>query len=65
MSMLRQMKELHFAQYMDMEEFRFLIDLRDFLMEILMLFLDLVSNNVFPSDWMEMIMLENRWDFWL
>lgn len=58
--MLRQMKELHFSQYMDMEEFVFLIDLRDFLMEILMLFLDLVSNNVFPPDWMEMIMLENR-----
>uniref|UniRef100_K1QYS4 Dedicator of cytokinesis protein 1 n=1 Tax=Magallana gigas TaxID=29159 RepID=K1QYS4_MAGGI len=59
LSMLRQMKELHFSQYMDMEEFVFLIDLRDFLMEILMLFLDLVSNNVFPPDWMEMIMLEN------
>ncbi|XP_062566377.1 dedicator of cytokinesis protein 1-like isoform X2 [Saccostrea cucullata] len=59
MSMLRQMKDFHFTQYMAMDDFSFLIDLRDFLMEILMLFLDLVSNNVFPSDWMEMIMLEN------
>ncbi|XP_056005673.1 dedicator of cytokinesis protein 1-like isoform X3 [Ostrea edulis] len=59
LSMLRQMKENHFSQYMETEEFAFLIDLRDFLMEILMLFLDLVSNSVFPDDWMEMIMLGN------
>ena len=61
LGMLRQMKEIHYTQYMEMEEFAFPIDLRDFLMEILMLFLDLVCNNVFPGDWMEMIMLENRW----
>nr|XP_022344054.1 dedicator of cytokinesis protein 1-like isoform X2 [Crassostrea virginica] len=59
LGMLRQMKEIHYTQYMEMEEFAFPIDLRDFLMEILMLFLDLVCNNVFPGDWMEMIMLEN------
>lgn len=35
------------------------IDLLDFLMEILMGFKDLVSNNVFSQDWIEMIMLQN------
>jgi len=32
----------------------------DFLMEILMVFEDLVTNNVYPMDWSEMIMLQNR-----
>lgn len=34
-------------------------DLLDFLMEILLVFKDLVSRSVFPADWCEMIMLQN------
>jgi dedicator of cytokinesis protein 1 len=35
-------------------------DLLDFLMEILLVFKDLVSKPVYPKDWCEMIMLQNR-----
>lgn len=58
MGILRQMTETHYRQYI--QEFPYSIDLRDFLMEILMLFQVLVSNPVYPSDWMDMIMLQNR-----
>lgn len=53
------MTDRHYKMYM--EEFSYTIDLRDFLMEILILFRVLVENTVFPSDWVEMIMLQNRY----
>ena len=57
-AILRQMTEYHYMQYL--QGFPNLIDLIDFLMEILMVFRDLLSVNVYPSDWNEMIMLQNR-----
>ena len=57
-SILRQMSDIHYTQYID--HFHTCIDLMDFLMEILMTFKDLVSNNVYPPDWNDMIMLQNR-----
>ena len=58
-SILRQMKEFHYTQYIGHFANRF--DLTDFLMEILMVFRDLVNANVYPPDWNEMIMLQNRY----
>ena len=57
-SVLRQMSDVHYVQYI--EHFNTVTDLMDFLMEILMTFKDLVSNNVYPPDWNDMIMLQNR-----
>lgn len=34
--------------------------LQDFLMESFMLFMDLIGKHVYPSDWMAMIMVQNR-----
>lgn len=56
---LRQMDESHFKHYMSHFETAF--DLIDFLMEILMIFEDLVTRSVFSVDWSEMIMLQNWW----
>ena len=58
-SIIRQMKPLHFKQCIE----QFKDDrgaLLDFLMQILMVITDLVSKTVFSSDWSEMIMLQNR-----
>ena len=57
-SILRQMTEYHYRCYIN--HFPTTIDLTDFLMEILMVFRDLVTDNVYPADWNEMIMLQNR-----
>ncbi len=57
-SILRQMSDIHYTQYIS--HFHTITDLMDFLMEILMTFKDLVINNVFPRDWNDMIMLQNR-----
>ena len=57
-AMLRQMQPLHYTQYIN--HFATDIDLTDFLVEIMTLFKDLVIRNVYPSDWNEMIMLQNR-----
>lgn len=57
-ALLRQMHEYHYKQYLD--HFHTQIDLTDFLMEILMVFQNLVRNNVYPPDWNEMIMQQNR-----
>ncbi|XP_071089559.1 dedicator of cytokinesis protein 1-like isoform X4 [Haliotis cracherodii] len=57
MSILRQMSENHYQGYI--KSFPTTFDLLDFLMEILMVFRDLVSRNVYPSNWLEMIMLQN------
>ncbi|CAH1782976.1 unnamed protein product [Owenia fusiformis] len=55
--MLRQMKETHYLQYVN--NFPTNLDLLDFLMEILMVFRDLVDKNCYPSDWSDMVMMEN------
>ena len=61
-SILRQMSENHYMTYVD--SFPTLYDLMDFLQEIILLFRDLVSLNVYPQDWMEMTMLQNRYYFY-
>jgi dedicator of cytokinesis protein 1 len=48
----------HFEVYIS--HFVTITDLLDFLMEILLVFKDLVSKPVYPKDWCEMIMLQNR-----
>jgi len=57
-AIFRQMTAHHFEQYF--EHFHTRSDLLDFLMEILAAFKDLVSIPVYPKDWCDMIMLQNR-----
>ena len=57
-AILRQMSEAHYLEYIN--DFPTPFDLLDFLMEILMVFRDLVGRSVYPADWLEMIMLQNR-----
>lgn len=57
-SLLRQMTEAHYQEYIN--SFVTPFDLLDFMMEILMVFRDLVGRSVYPGDWLEMIMLQNR-----
>ncbi|XP_066581822.1 dedicator of cytokinesis protein 1 isoform X2 [Prorops nasuta] len=57
LSIFRQMTRHHYEVYINHFGTRF--DLLDFLMEILLVFKDLVSRSVFPKDWCEMIMLQN------
>ncbi|BES96169.1 Dedicator of cytokinesis [Nesidiocoris tenuis] len=57
LSVLRQMGSKHFEDYIN--RFPTTIDRLDFLMEILLVFKDLVSRPVYPKDWTEMIMLQN------
>ncbi|GFO14587.1 dedicator of cytokinesis protein, partial [Plakobranchus ocellatus] len=56
-SLLRQMTDLHYRAYI--QSFPTTYDLMDFLMEILCVFRDLVQRNVYPQDWLEMIMVQN------
>ncbi|XP_012940011.1 dedicator of cytokinesis protein 1 isoform X2 [Aplysia californica] len=56
-SMLRQMTDLHYRNYI--LSFPTSVDLMDFLMEILCVFRDLVNRKVYPTDWLEMIMIQN------
>ncbi|XP_064466141.1 dedicator of cytokinesis protein 1-like [Ornithodoros turicata] len=56
-AVLRQMSKPHYQAYLD--HFATTTDLLDFLMEILLVFKDLVSKNVYPKDWNDMIMLQN------
>lgn len=51
------MSQQHYEIYI--QHFGTQIDLLDFIMEILMVFKDLVSRSVFANDWCEMIMLQN------
>lgn len=51
------MTQHHYEIYIN--HFGTKFDLLDFLMEILLVFKDLVSKSVFPGDWCEMIMLQN------
>ncbi|XP_014608633.1 PREDICTED: dedicator of cytokinesis protein 1 isoform X1 [Polistes canadensis] len=57
LAIFRQMTQHHYEIYIN--HFGTKFDLLDFLMEILLVFKDLVSRSVFPGDWCEMIMLQN------
>ncbi|XP_011337215.1 dedicator of cytokinesis protein 1 isoform X1 [Ooceraea biroi] len=57
LALFRQMTQHHYEVYIN--HFGTKIDLLDFLMEILLVFKDLVSRSVFAGDWCEMIMLQN------
>ncbi|XP_023288564.1 dedicator of cytokinesis protein 1 isoform X2 [Orussus abietinus] len=57
LAIFRQMTQQHYEIYIN--HFGTEFDLLDFLMEILLVFKDLVSRSVFPNDWCEMIMLQN------
>jgi dedicator of cytokinesis protein 1 len=52
------MTQQHYQIYI--QHFGTQFDLLDFLMEILLVFKDLVSRSVFANDWCEMIMLQNN-----
>ncbi|XP_069695130.1 dedicator of cytokinesis protein 1 isoform X2 [Periplaneta americana] len=56
-AIFRQMTAHHFEVYIT--HFVTITDLLDFLMEILLVFKDLVSKPVYLKDWCEMIMLQN------
>uniref|UniRef100_A0A665TXD0 Dedicator of cytokinesis 2 n=1 Tax=Echeneis naucrates TaxID=173247 RepID=A0A665TXD0_ECHNA len=56
-AILSQMDDRHYATYI--ETFTGTTDL-DFLMESFLLFKDLIGKHVYPSDWMAMIMVQNR-----
>ena len=59
LSILRQMTESHYNAYIN--KFIMLSDMEDFLLEIMMLFQNLINSSVFQTDWMEMILLQNRY----
>lgn len=56
-SLLRQMTELHYQEYLNAFPSR--SDLIDFLIKIFLVFRNLVSKNVYPNDWSVMIMQVN------
>lgn len=53
----RQMTNYHYEKYIS--GFATRTDILDFLMEILLVFKELVNQSVFPADWCDMIMLQN------
>uniref|UniRef100_A0A3B4GLD8 Dedicator of cytokinesis 2 n=1 Tax=Pundamilia nyererei TaxID=303518 RepID=A0A3B4GLD8_9CICH len=57
-AILSQMDDRHYSTYI--ETFSGTTDLVDFLMESFLLFKDLIGKHVYPSDWMAMIMVQNR-----
>ncbi|XP_035265264.1 dedicator of cytokinesis protein 2 isoform X1 [Anguilla anguilla] len=57
-AILSQMDDRHYSSYI--ETFNGSDDLVDFLMETFLLFKDLIGKHVYPSDWMAMIMVQNR-----
>ncbi|CRL05400.1 CLUMA_CG018000, isoform B [Clunio marinus] len=57
LAIFRNMTESHYKMYVNHFNTRF--DLQDFLTEILLVFKELVSKPVFPSDWLDMIMHQN------
>lgn len=59
LSIFRQLTSCHFKIYID--HFNTRSDLLDFLMEILLVFKDLISRPVYNQDWCEMILLQNRY----
>ena len=58
LNILRQMTNTHYNNYI--VKFGILSDLEDFLMEIMMLFQNLIQDSVYQKDWMEMIMMQNK-----
>ena len=58
-SILHQMTEYHYQEYINAFPTR--TDLLDFLMEIFMVFRDLISKNLYPNDWATMIVQQNRY----
>lgn len=54
----RQMTAYHYDEYI--KHFATRTDILDFLMEILVVFKELVNLSVFPQDWCDMIMLQNK-----
>ncbi|XP_062332902.1 dedicator of cytokinesis protein 2 [Osmerus eperlanus] len=57
-AILSQMEDSHYSRYI--ETFSGTCDLVDFLMETFLLFKDRIGKHVYPSDWMAMIMVQNR-----
>ncbi|KAM7389759.1 hypothetical protein PAMP_023717 [Pampus punctatissimus] len=57
-AILSQMDDRHYSTYI--ETFTGTSDLVDFLMESFLLFKDLIGEHVYSSDWMAMIMVQNR-----
>uniref|UniRef100_A0AAR2JDJ7 Dedicator of cytokinesis 2 n=1 Tax=Pygocentrus nattereri TaxID=42514 RepID=A0AAR2JDJ7_PYGNA len=57
-AILSQMDDRHYSSYI--ETFSGTSDLVDFLMETFLLFKDLIGKHVYPSDWVTMIMVQNR-----
>uniref|UniRef100_A0A672NCH1 Dedicator of cytokinesis 2 n=1 Tax=Sinocyclocheilus grahami TaxID=75366 RepID=A0A672NCH1_SINGR len=57
-AILSQMDDRHYSCYI--ETFSGTTDLVDFLMETFLLFKDLIGKHVYPSDWVTMIMVQNR-----
>ncbi|XP_035376244.1 dedicator of cytokinesis protein 2 [Electrophorus electricus] len=57
-AILSQMDDQHYSTYI--ETFSGTSDLVDFLMETFLLFKDLIGKHVYPSDWVTMIMVQNR-----
>uniref|UniRef100_A0A8C6V5W5 Dedicator of cytokinesis 2 n=1 Tax=Neogobius melanostomus TaxID=47308 RepID=A0A8C6V5W5_9GOBI len=62
-AILSQMKDQHYSAYL--ETFTRNSDLVDFLMESFLLFKELIRKHVYPSDWMAMIMVQNRYRVFL
>uniref|UniRef100_A0A4W4F8J4 Dedicator of cytokinesis 2 n=1 Tax=Electrophorus electricus TaxID=8005 RepID=A0A4W4F8J4_ELEEL len=58
-AILSQMDDQHYSTYI--ETFSGTSDLVDFLMETFLLFKDLIGKHVYPSDWVTMIMVQNRY----
>ncbi|KAL2077285.1 hypothetical protein ACEWY4_026789 [Coilia grayii] len=57
-AILSQMDDRHYSHYI--ETFAGTSDLVDFLMETFLLFKDLIGKHVYNSDWVAMIMVQNR-----
>ncbi|KAJ0002424.1 hypothetical protein NQD34_007573 [Periophthalmus magnuspinnatus] len=57
-AILSQMTDQHYSAYL--ETFTRNSDLVDFLMESFLLFKELIRKHVYPTDWMAMIMVQNR-----
>uniref|UniRef100_A0AAY4DU56 Dedicator of cytokinesis 2 n=1 Tax=Denticeps clupeoides TaxID=299321 RepID=A0AAY4DU56_9TELE len=57
-AILNQMDDRHYSSYI--ETFTRTSDLVDFLMETFLLFKDLIGKHVYHSDWVAMIMVQNR-----
>ena len=57
-AILRQMSEAHYQQYL--LSFETSLDVEDFLMELLLGLKNMVVQCVYPQDWCDMILLQNR-----